>query len=137
MRLLTGFGHFAAGHLYRDMKMYDQATAAFRRAAQLGGGMPLLLGWLGQALALSGNAVEAQALLERLHGIASQAYVPPSSFASIHLGLGDIDQAFVWMNRAVDMRDPMIIPIKTYPFLDPLRADPRFTALLRKMNLEP
>jgi TolB-like protein len=131
------FGHFVAGHLYRDMKMYDQATPAFRKAAELGGGIPLLLGWLGQALVLSGNTVEARALLERLHGIASQAYVPPSSFAWIHLALGDIDQAFIWMDRAVDARDHMIIPIKTYPFLDPLRSDPRFRALLRKMNLEP
>ncbi len=40
------------------------------------------------------------------------------------------------MDRAIDERDPMIIPIKSYPFLDPLRSDPRFTALLRKMNLE-
>jgi len=130
-------GHFAAGNLYRDMKMYDQATAALRRVAELMGEAPLALGWLGQVIALGGNTVEARALLKRLQTIASQAYVPPSSFAWIHLGLGEIDEAFIWMDRSVEMRDPMIIPIKNYPFLDPLRADPRFHALLRKMNLEP
>ncbi len=130
-------GHFIAGQLYRDTKMYDQATAAFRRGTELMGGSPFMLGWLGQVMALSGNKVEARALLERLHGIASQTYVPRWSFALIHLGLGEIDEAFIWMDRAIDARDPSIIPIKTYPFLDPLRADPRFLSLLRKMNLEP
>ncbi len=54
-----------------------------------------------------------------------------------HLGLGEIDDAFIWMDRAVDGRDPMMMPIKTFPFFDPIRADPRYLALLRKMNLEP
>jgi TolB-like protein/Tfp pilus assembly protein PilF len=128
--------HLTIGHLYGAMKMVDQATAAIRKATDLSGGAPNMLGWLGLALTQSGDTAEARTLLDRLHGIASQAYVPPTSFAWIHLGLGDIDSAFVWMDRAIDMRDTMIIPIKTYPFLDPLRSDPRFPALLRKMNLE-
>ena len=52
------------------------------------------------------------------------------------LGLGELDEAFAWMNRAIDERDPMMTPIRSYPFFDPIRADPRFEALLRKMNLE-
>jgi hypothetical protein len=51
--------------------------------------------------------------------------------------LGEIDEAFAWMDRAIDEIDPMMAPIKSYPFLDPIRSDPRFGALLRKMNLEP
>jgi hypothetical protein len=50
--------------------------------------------------------------------------------------LGELEQAFAWMNRAVDQSDPMMTPIKSYEFFDPLRSDPRFAALLRKMNLE-
>jgi hypothetical protein len=42
----------------------------------------------------------------------------------------------LWLERAVDAPDRFIEPIKTYPFLDPLRSDPRFITLLRKMNLE-
>lgn len=51
--------------------------------------------------------------------------------------LGDIDEAFLWLERAIDAPDRMIEPIKTWPILDPFRGDPRFAALLRKMNLEP
>jgi hypothetical protein len=52
-------------------------------------------------------------------------------------GLGAIDDAFLWMERAIEARDPNIIPIKTFPLLDPLRGELRFAALLHKMNLEP
>jgi hypothetical protein len=90
----------------------------------------------GPTLAQAGESGEARALIDRLSEIARTAYVPPSSFAWIHLGLGDIDEAFTWMDRAVDGRDPMMIPIKSFPFLDPFRADARYHALLRKMNLE-
>lgn len=129
------YGPFVAAHLYRDMQKFDQAAAAIRRAAELSGEIPILMGWLGQALVNNGETDEARALLERLQMMASRAYVPPTSFAWIYLALGDVDSAFVWMERAVDVRDGMIVPIQHYPFLDPLRADPRFNDLLRKMNL--
>ena len=130
------FVHLLLGQTRCMEHKFDEALIALRKAVELYGGAPLVLGWLGLALGQSGNAAEARALLDRLHAIAAQAYVPASDFAWTHLALGEIDTAFTWMDRAIDERDPMMVPIKTYPFLDPLRADPRFTALLRKMNLE-
>jgi hypothetical protein len=62
--------------------------------------------------------------------------VPPTSFAWVYLGLRDVDRAFEWLDRAVDARDQFIMPIKTYAFFDPIRKDPRFAALLRKMKLD-
>jgi hypothetical protein len=93
-----------------------------------------MIGWLGLALGQAGHSGEARAVLERLYAIAGDRYVPPSSFAWTHYGLGEIDQAFLWMDRAVDSRDQMIMPIQSYPFLDPIRADSRYVALLRKLN---
>jgi len=129
--------HFAAGVFYREKGMYAEAIAAHQKSVELSGGSPLMLGWLGLALGQSGAIAEARAILDQLHTIARQAYVPPTSFAWTHLALGDTDDFFTWMDRAFDGRDQMIGPLKTYPFLDPVRADPRFLALLRKMNLEP
>jgi TolB-like protein/cytochrome c-type biogenesis protein CcmH/NrfG len=125
------------GNICRESGMFEEAIAAHRRAVELSGGVTQMQGLLGLDMARSGNTAEARSLLQRLQATVSQAYVSPTSFAWIHLGLGEIDDAFVWMERSIDEGDAFIIPIKTYPFLDPLRADPRFHALLRKMNLEP
>jgi hypothetical protein len=47
-----------------------------------------------------------------------------------------VDRAFEWLDRAVDAHDQLMMPIKSYAFFDPIRADPRFHALLRKMKLD-
>ncbi len=130
-------GPFEIASIYREQGMFEEAVACQRRAVELSHGQPGMLGWLGLNLALGGNATEARSLLERLQTIATKAYVSPTCFAWIYVGLGETDNAFIWLGRAIDERDSIIIPIKTYAFLDPLRADPRFAALLRKMNLEP
>ena len=124
------------GQVYLAMQRFEESAAAFRKAVELSRELPVTLGWLGLSLGLGGHTPEAQAVLDRLRALASQRYVLPTSFAWTHLGLGDIDEAFSWMERAVDAPDRMMEAIKTYPFLDPLRSDPRFAALLRKMNLE-
>jgi hypothetical protein len=77
----------------------------------------------------------ALAMLERLSGQSTGSCIPSSCFARIHLCLGVADLACTWMDRAIETRDPMIIPIKTYPFLDAFRGDGRYRALLSKMNL--
>ena len=129
--------YYAFGYVYLAMGRFEESIAQLRKALELSHELPLVLGFLGLSLGLSGATTEAQAVLERLHVLASQRYVPPTSFAWTNLGLGNIEETFLWLERAVDSPDRFIEPIKTYPFLDPLRNDPRLTALLRKMNLEP
>ena len=58
--------------------------------------------------------------------MAGAGYVPPSTFMFCAIGLGDWDAAFEWMNKAIEGRDPIIMPIKSFPFLDPVRGDARF-----------
>jgi TolB-like protein/Tfp pilus assembly protein PilF len=128
--------HFVIACCYRCQKKFDEALAVQRRAVELSGGAAFQLGWFGLELAESGNTAGARDVLRRLHGMATQGYVPPSSFAWIHLGLGEVDTCFDWLNRAVDECDQFMMPIKTYDFLDPIRSDPRFALLLRKMHLE-
>jgi TolB-like protein len=113
----------------------SSSVAALEKAAELGGRLPWLLGWLGLASGKAGQHDRARVLLEELLALSKSCYVSPFSIAIISLGLEDIDGAFEWMDRAVDVRDPMVIPILSYPFLQPLKTDPRFRALAEKMNL--
>ena len=130
------WGHALTASCFRDQRMFDKAIGCYRTAVELSGNASSMLGWLGMSLALGGEAGEARAVLERLHGRRARTYVPPTSFAWIHLGFGETDSAFEWLDRAVEDRDQFIMPIKSYWFFDPIRSDPRFAALLRKMRLD-
>lgn len=134
-------GHHIAylmlGWVYLGMQRFEESVAALRRAVELSDGLPLMLGWLGLELGLGGHTAEAGILLDRLRAMAKERFVMPTSFAWLHLGLGEIDDAFECLDRGVDRGDEWSHPLKTYPFLDPLRSDPRYFALLRKLNVEP
>lgn len=129
-------GYFAIAIGHRSRGEFGEAVAFQRKAVELSGGSPGMWAWLGQMLALGGHTAEARDVLRKLNAMATDRYVPPTTFAWVHLGLGEIDTAFEWLNRAVEKCDQLMVPIKSYPFMDPIRTDPRFAALLRKMNLE-
>jgi len=124
------------GQVYLMMGRLDEGCRELRLAVELQGGPSLSLGWLGLALGLAGRKDDARAVLDTLTRTSAERYVMPTSFAWTHLGLGEIDAAFEWMDRAADEHDRWLATLVTYPFLDPLRSDPRFDALLRKINLK-
>lgn len=84
-----------------------------------------------------GRISEAQSILEELHERAQKQYVPPFSFACCCLGLGEIDRGFEWLEKSVDEHDSVILHCHINPDFDPMHFDPRFHALLHKMNLAP
>ncbi|MGI9068876.1 MAG: winged helix-turn-helix domain-containing protein [Pyrinomonadaceae bacterium] len=61
--------------------------------------------------------------------------VSAHSIAEVHAALGQSDQAFEWLNKACDQRDMQMVSMKTNPTLDPLRTDPRFAVLVRRVGL--
>ena len=65
------------------------------------------------------------------------ANVSLMEIAEIHTKLGDKDQAFAWLEKAFEARETDVLHLKVDPALDDLRSDPRYTALLRRMNLAP
>jgi len=93
--------------------------------------------WLGYAYAVSGNQIQARQILDEFTRRASRQYFPSLAFAIVYTGLGDKDRAFEWLSKAVDERGQTVSWLKVNPLWDSVRSDPRFTDLLRRMNLTP
>ena len=129
-------GHWALGIGLNDTGAGSDAVESLRRAHELSGGIPFTLGFLAMVSGRAGLHEDVIRLRGRAEQMAGAGYVPPSTFMFCAIGLGDWDVAFEWMDKAVEGRDPIIMPIKSFPFLDPVRGDARFQALLKKMHLE-
>ena len=114
----------------------DEAVAAFRQATVLAPSDPVSLGFLGWVLGLAGQRHEASTIRTELERQRSQRHVTVWLSAIVHLGLGEHEQAISWLHRAADDHDGAILTYSNVWFaFDPLRADPRFHAFLRRINL--
>jgi serine/threonine-protein kinase len=114
---------------------HDEAERVLREAAQMPRAGTYTCASLGYALARSGQRDEAQAILAELQAHAAIGYVSPVAFATILLGLGDVDRALDWAERAHEERRGWTVYVNVNPLMDPMRGHPRFEALIRRMGL--
>ena len=128
--------HFWLGFLYVQQKKYPEAIASFQNAESLfRGASTLTEAQLAYAYAVSGNRSEALRRLSDLREGAERKYVSPYHIAAIYVGLGDKDQAFVWLEKAYAERSDWMVTLTTDPRFDELRSDPRFASLVRRLGL--
>ncbi len=125
--------YMGLGRAYLQKKMYPEAVENFRKGQALSGGYTS--GGLGQAYALAGQRGLAWQMVKRLIALSKKAYVQSMAVAMIYVGLGELDQAFQWLEKACQDRETPMAYIKTYPAFDAIREDPRFAALLQRMGL--
>jgi tetratricopeptide (TPR) repeat protein len=114
----------------------ERGLAELRRAKELDPHNPDVMSALGYAYAVAGDRDAAQRVIEELHQQSQASYVSPYFFAVIDGALGENDQAFNLLDRAYDDRSFFIAWLKVEPMVNPLRTDPRFTDLLKKVGLE-
>ncbi len=124
------------GLAYEAKGMYAEAIAEFQTGVKLSGS-PLMLGLLGHAYAASGKTVEAKQVLTDLQQLQDQRYVSPYTVAAIYAGLGDKDQAFKWLDTAVEKRDIWLMNLKVDPVFAKLRSERKFTDILARIRLRP
>ena len=111
----------------------ENAIAEYQKALELGDD-PRVLASLGHAEASIGRQNEARATLKQLTEVSKTRYVSGYGFVVIHLALGEKDRALEWLEKEARERSGFEINfIKVDPYLDPLRGDPRFEALVSKI----
>lgn len=124
------------GLAYEAKGMYAEAIAEFQTGVKLSGS-PLMLALLGHAYAVSGKRAEALKVLADLEQLQGQRYVSPYTVAAIYTGLNDRDQAFKWLETAVEERDIWLMNLKVDPVFANLRNERRFTDILARIRLRP
>jgi TolB-like protein/DNA-binding winged helix-turn-helix (wHTH) protein/Flp pilus assembly protein TadD len=127
--------YWVLGHTYAANNQFDEAIAAAEKAAELSERAPGALGMLGLAYGLAGRKAEATKILNELLELNKTRYVTPAALVNVYLGLGDKEQAFVWLEKAYAERSNYIAYLKVFPILDPIRSDRRFTDLINKVGL--
>ena len=129
------FSMFALTQVLARQHRIEEALATAEQALQAYGRFSITLGSLAEAYAAAGRKQDTHRVLDELQERGRETYVPAGLIARIHSTLGDADTAFAWADKAVEQHDPQILLIKIDPAFDSLRSDPRYPALLNKMNL--
>ncbi len=132
--------HLYLGIAFAQQSLNEEALVEFEKEREISAARdPGAEIGVGVTFAFLGRRDEANQILDNLMERSKEVYVPSSLIARLKLALGKIDQGFELLEQAYEERDqflPMLKVENLFDVLD-LRTDPRYTALLRKMNLEP
>ena len=123
------------GRAYQQKGMHAEAQAAFQKILAAVPDDPAVLALLGHEYAVSGRRDEALQSIAKLNSLAAHRYVPAIYYSLVYTGLGDLNEAFRWMDKAVDERTEYLIYLGSDPLADPLRRDPRFAVLMKRVGL--
>lgn len=128
--------HFWLAAAYEQSRMYEEAIAEYILSIELSGGNLEARASLGHAYGKAGRKSDAVLILEELNIESSSRYVSPYDLAIINLGLGEIETAIKWLLQAGDEHAGWMIYLTVDPRLDPVRSDPRFKELLRRVGFD-
>jgi TolB-like protein/DNA-binding winged helix-turn-helix (wHTH) protein/Flp pilus assembly protein TadD len=125
--------HNQLGQAYLQKQMPDEAITELQKAVQLSAGSPTCIANLARAYAASGKKSEAVKLLGDLKKRSNASYSLASEIAVIYAALDDKTQAMSWLEKGYEERfNPGVL---LRPGFDPLRSDPRFQELVRRIGL--
>jgi tetratricopeptide (TPR) repeat protein len=125
--------HNQLGQAYLEQHLNEQAVAELQEAVRLSGGSPTCITNLARAYAASGRRREALELLDNLKRRANPSYSYAAEIAMIYASFRESDQAMSWLEKGFDERfNPGVL---LRPGFGPLRPDPRFQDLVRRVGL--
>ena len=116
---------------------HNEAFGAYERASHADAETKFVPSLIAMTMASSGRLAEAEQLAGQLRRRAETDYITPASIAYIYVAMGDFDRAFEMLDRAAVERDPNLVGLMSNPIFDPVRGDPRYHAMLDKLQLKP
>ena len=128
--------YFLSGQVDMKGSHHDQGIAQIEKAAALENDNPMILSALGWAYGIADREKDAHQILVRLEEMSRDRYISGFLFAKIYAGLGDKEHAFEYLEKAYQQRAMSLAVIITDETVENLRSDPRFMALLKKINLD-
>jgi len=127
--------YWGMGMCYEQQGKYEEAIAQFQKTIESSGRGSNTIASLGHAFGLAGHLSEARKILLELKERSKKHYVSSYQVALVELGLGHKGKAVRELQTAFQERSTLVTYLKMDPRFDPLRSDPRFQDLLRRMNL--
>ncbi len=128
--------HAMMAQVYTYMGRFEDAFGCYEKARQADADSKFVDSLEAMTQAAAGHREKAVKMLEAVQHRSSREYISPVSIAYICTAMGDHDAAFAQLDRAVQDRDPNILGLKSNPIFDTLRADDRYRALLKKIQLD-
>ena len=128
-------GQWTLGWIDIEAGKFSEAVTELEKARAMDS-PPLVAGKLGYAYARSGERTKAEATIIELNQMSSRRYVSSYYTAIVYLGLGDKRRALDGLEKAYEARDWSLLSLKMERIFDPLRSEPRFIALMKKLNFE-
>jgi tetratricopeptide (TPR) repeat protein len=119
------------GWAYEQKGMLQEALAALRKTFD----STLKTASIAHVFARLGNRPAAEKILEEMLASTSSKYASPYDIAVIYAGLADQNRAFEWLNKAFEEHSAFMVYMSSDPRLQPLRREPSFQDLLRRMGL--
>jgi eukaryotic-like serine/threonine-protein kinase len=130
-----GLAYWFRGLAYEQQGKHPDALAEMRKGAALLKGNVVVTGDTGHVHAVSGNRREAERVIKELLQESTRRYISPFEIALIYVGLGEVDRAFEWLDKAYQDRSDLLIYLKVDPRLDPIRSDHRFSDLVGRVGV--
>jgi TolB-like protein/Tfp pilus assembly protein PilF len=125
------------GEVYLSKGMYREGLLALEKYSALSRSSATSLALLGYSHARLGERSQALRMIEELKAASKESFVPALFVALVYAGLEDKGQAFTWLEKAYEERFNRLAYLKVDALWDPLRSDPRFADLLRRVGIPP
>jgi TolB-like protein/Flp pilus assembly protein TadD len=140
-KIIAKAPHFPLAHFYQGiskihLSSYEEATESFKKALELSGGSLRMKAWLAYTYSLNGNKEKALQVIDEFQELSLSRYIDPSYIALINIGLGEINEAFKWLEKAYEDRSFLLIWLRVDPVFESLRSDSRFQDLLKRMKFD-